>query len=306
VKRQVVFHDQPQHFVIHSLNTQGHKTSVPVMVFYQRLNHKNNNQPCNHTELGSANNTQDTADEEVPILHFPKSFKGMKRIKRDWILPPLSVPENNRGPYPLFLAQIRSDRHVTKRIEYKITGPGANQHPIGLFTMNKNSGDLYVTEELDREKQNSYKLQAHAVTDDLGKAEEPMDIVINVIDQNDNKPVFKELTYIGAVPESSEKGFEVISVEATDADEPNTDNSDIQYRIEHQEPEEPTPFMFTINPKTGTIRVYGAGLDREKIPQYTLRVQAADSKGEGLTGFTSVIIKVTDSNDHAPVFTGPS
>ncbi|XP_054908274.1 cadherin-1-like [Poeciliopsis prolifica] len=125
--------------------------------------------------------------------------------------------------------------------------------------MDRDTGRLYVTQELDREKQDKYLL-----------------------------------------------GFKVIQVVATDADAPNTDNSDIRYFIMSQSPEQPSPNMFTINPSTGDIIVKEVGLDREKIPQYKLKVKAADMKGEGNTGFAEVIIKVTDSNNHAPVFTEPS
>uniref|UniRef100_A0A3B5QXM6 Cadherin-1 n=1 Tax=Xiphophorus maculatus TaxID=8083 RepID=A0A3B5QXM6_XIPMA len=242
---------------------------------------------------------------QVPILYFPKSNPGLKRSKRFYgVVPPLNVAENHRGPYPLVLAPFRSDIDKVKKIYYKITGPGADEFPVGLFTMDRDTGHLYVTQELDREKVDKYMLFAHAEEAGGGTdAEQPMEIIINVIDQNDNKPVFNQSTYKGEVPEASTKGFEVIQVVATDADEPNTDNSDIRYRIMSQKPEEPSPNMFTINPTTGVIRVNEAGLDREKVPKYELEVMVADMKGECLTGFTKVIIKVTDSNDHAPVFT---
>ncbi|XP_038124014.1 B-cadherin-like [Cyprinodon tularosa] len=246
------------------------------------------------------------ADEEVPILHFPKAPKGMKRRKRAWILPPISVTENQRGPFPLKISQVKSDDHVNKRIRYKITGPGADQDPVKLFTMDEETGHLYVTQPLDREKQSSYTLKALAELDGSAKAEDPIDVTIVVIDQNDNNPVFKKTVYNAEVPESSTRGFEFIQVEATDADEQNTDNSDIRYRIMEQIPETPDPEMFTINAVTGTMRVNMAKLDREEIDSYTLKVQVADQKGEGLTGETTVIIKVTDSNDHAPIFTNPS
>uniref|UniRef100_A0A8C7WX52 Cadherin-1 n=2 Tax=Oryzias sinensis TaxID=183150 RepID=A0A8C7WX52_9TELE len=95
----------------------------------------------------------------------------------------------------------------------------------------------------------------------------------------------------------------VIQVKATDADEPGNDNSIIRYTILSQEPKLPSDSMFAINTFNGAIMVEGVGLDREKYPEYTLEIQAADTKGEGLTGKTKVTLKVTDSNDNPPVFT---
>lgn len=32
----------------------------------------------------------------------------IKRIKRDWVIPPINVPENSRGPFPQELVRVRS------------------------------------------------------------------------------------------------------------------------------------------------------------------------------------------------------
>lgn len=58
------------------------------------------------------------------------------------------------------------------------------------------------------------------------------------------------------------KGYEFMRITATDADDPNTDNADIRYSIIGQNPLEPSPNMFTINPVTGAIRLNAKGLDR--------------------------------------------
>ncbi|XP_032408267.1 cadherin-1-like [Xiphophorus hellerii] len=312
VKRQVVLHEGNQNFSVHAWDSQGQKMTLPVRLLYQDHHYMNNRLDAeyHHEAHKLSNQLHDHLDsdsnQQIPILDFPKSNPGLKRRKRGWVIPPINVPEHSRGPFPLFLVVIRSDEDKVKTIYYSITGPGADQPPVGLFTMNRDTGHLHVTQELDREKVDKYTLQAHSVAEGGdGKAEEPMEIIINVIDQNDNKPVFSQSVYVGEVPEASQEGFQVIQVVATDADEPNTDNSDIRYHVMSQKPEEPSPNMFTINPATGVIRVNEAGLDREKIPQYTLEVQAADNKGEGLTGFTKVIIKVTDLNDHTPIFIQP-
>lgn len=54
-----------------------------------------------------------------------------------------------------------------------------------------------------------------------------------------------------------------MTVSATDADDPNTDNAVIRYSITGQIPPVPNPNMFEINPVTGAIRVNSPGLDRE-------------------------------------------
>lgn len=57
--------------------------------------------------------------------------------------------------------------------------------------------------------------------------------------------------------------FEVIKVLATDADQENTDNADIRYKIMSQDPKMPAANLFVINPVNGAIRVNAGGLDRE-------------------------------------------
>lgn len=52
-----------------------------------------------------------------------------------------------------------------------------------------------------------------------------------------------------------------MTISATDADDPNTDNADIRYSIISQTPPEPNPNMFEINPFSGVIRVKAEGLD---------------------------------------------
>ncbi|XP_034464880.1 B-cadherin-like [Hippoglossus hippoglossus] len=333
VKRMVALLEGHQDFFIHSWNLHGQKMTVPVtVVHYGHLhgqndghhhgqhrgeNHGHHQQNVEHhlgehrhhnnqhhlNEVDSANNTENATTPEVPVLNFPKSGDGLKRRKRDWVIPDINVPENNKGPYPLKVSQIRSSEDKVKTISYSITGPGANEPPLGLFTMDRLTGTLYLTQPLDREKVDRYTFQAHAAVDGSLNAEQPMDIMVIVIDHNDNKPVFGQDTFLGEVPESSPTGFEVITVVAIDLDEPGNANSDIRYRIVSQDPKFPSGPLFEINPNTGAIRVNARGLDREKYPKHTLVIEAADMEGNGLTGNAKVIITVTDSNDNPPAFT---
>lgn len=61
-------------------------------------------------------------------------------------------------------------------------------------------------------------------------------------------------------------GTSVISVSATDADDPSTENAVLSYSIIGQEsvpPNAVTKVMFGINNETGTIYTRDVGLDRE-------------------------------------------
>uniref|UniRef100_A0A8C2C133 Cadherin domain-containing protein n=1 Tax=Cyprinus carpio TaxID=7962 RepID=A0A8C2C133_CYPCA len=133
------------------------------------------------------------------------------------------------------------------------------------------------------------------------ETENPMEVFINVIDQNDNKPVFTQNPFNGHVPEAAVKG-KCMVVTATDADDPETDNSIISYKIVSQEPPLPKPNIFDINILSGTIRVRETGMDREQWPRYTLLIVATDMEGAGYSTTGTAVITITDSNDNPPQF----
>ncbi|PKU43306.1 hypothetical protein llap_6396 [Limosa lapponica baueri] len=202
--------------------------------------------------------------------------------------------------------KIRSDRDKSLSLRYSVTGPGADQPPTGIFIINPISGQLSVTKPLDREQIASFHLRAHAVDVNGNQVENPIDIVINVIDMNDNRPEFLHQVWNGTVPEGSKPGTYVMTVTAIDADDPNAQNGMLRYRILSQAPSSPSPNMFTINNETGDIITVAAGLDREKVQQYTLIIQATDMEGNptyGLSNTATAVITVTDVNDNPPEFT---
>lgn len=293
VKRPVQLHNQEISFLVHAWDSTRRKLSTKVTLKAAAPKHHHRHQHHHDSFPGT----------QTEVLTFPDSHNGLRRQKRDWVIPPISCPENEKGPFPKNLVQIKSNRDKETQVFYSITGQGADTPPVGVFIIERETGWLKVTEPLDREAIAKYILYSHAVSSNGNAIEDPMEIVITVTDQNDNRPVFTQEVFQGSVMEGALPGTSVMQVTATDADdEVNTYNAAIAYKILSQDPEEPDKEMFVINPDTGVISVLTTGLDRESVAMYSLMVQAADLQGNGLTTTAKAVITITDINDNPPIF----
>ncbi|XP_059939492.1 cadherin-1 isoform X2 [Mesoplodon densirostris] len=291
VKRPLHLHHPEMSFLVHAWDSTRRKLSTKVTL--KAVVHHHHHHHHRHSPSGT----------QTEVLTFPSSHHGLRRQKRDWVIPPISCPENEKGPFPKALVQIKSNREKETKVFYSITGQGADKPPLHVFIIERETGWLKVTEPLDREAIAKYILFSHAVSSNGEAIEEPMEIVITVTDQNDNKPEFTQEVFKGSVMEGALPGTSVMEVSATDADDDvNTYNAAIAYTILSQEPMLPHDKMFTINDITGVISVLTTGLDRESFPTYTLVVQAADLQGEGLSTTAKAVITVTDTNDNPPIF----
>ncbi|KAM8776637.1 cadherin-3 [Rhynchonycteris naso] len=245
----------------------------------------------------------DRTVQERKALKSSLSKRILRRRKREWVVPPISVSENGKGPFPQKLNQLKSSKDRGTKIFYSITGPGADSHPEGIFTIEKETGWLLLNKPLDRETIAKYELFGHAVSENGASVEEPMNISIIVTDQNDHKPKFTQDIFRGSVLEGALPGTSVMQVTATDEDDAiTTYNGVVAYSIHSQEPKDPHDLMFTIHRSTGTISVVSSGLDREKVPEYILTVQATDMDGDGSTTTAVAIVEILDANDNAPMF----
>uniref|UniRef100_A0A4W6CIX5 Cadherin 15, type 1, M-cadherin (myotubule) n=1 Tax=Lates calcarifer TaxID=8187 RepID=A0A4W6CIX5_LATCA len=232
---------------------------------------------------------------------------GLVRMKRDWIIPPIRVLENSKQ-VPEDLVQIKSDKIFTGEVIYKLEGPGVDQEPKNLFEIDDKTGVIRSKRPLDREKYSSFTLKAFALSPSGERLENPTTIEIMVLDQNDNRPAFTQSQFVGTVSEFSVPGTSVMSVSATDADDPMTENAALSYSIIGQESipaNTVTKTMFGINNQTGAIYTRDVGLDREVVKGFRLKLQVADMGGMGLTSEGVAIIHVSDINNHAPQFSPP-
>lgn len=219
------------------------------------------------------------------------------RKRREWILPPKPLKENEDYTQKEYIAKIRSDFEDNFNIRYALQGIGANQAPFNVFVVDSQTGFIRVTKILDREEIDTYNLSGIATYLDGSHAETQIGIKIKVLDENDNAPKFSVIKP-GKVDERSAVGTEVTTVTATDADEPNNPNSQLAYSIVKQEPNDDM-FKISLN---GTISVNKDTLDRETVDRYVLTVKATDLNGDpkGHSATGSVTIYIGDVNDNLP------
>ncbi|XP_040289292.1 desmoglein-1-beta-like isoform X2 [Bufo bufo] len=225
-----------------------------------------------------------------------------RRQKREWIAPPTNIEEGVSNTYRNPIAKVHSDIEVKKgTIFYRVFGQGVDQPPYGLFKIDSRTGELSVTEVIvDREEISMLYITVHAVTASGQEVEKPLQLRVRVLDKNDNPPIFSEAVFVGSIEENSKANALVMQIVATDADEENTVNSQVAYRIVSQSPSDPA--MFIINRYTGQVFTMSNLLDRESVSAFSLVVSGKDLNGAegGLSGQCGANIKILDVNDNFP------
>ncbi|XP_072515621.1 protocadherin alpha-13-like [Salminus brasiliensis] len=158
------------------------------------------------------------------------------------------------------------------------------------------SAELVLQKPLDREKQSVIKLTLTAVDGGKPARSGTMNIIVNVLDINDNNPVFNKPLYKVKIKENVSFGTKILTVAATDSDEGT--NAEIIYSLVEQEGNSASR-LFSINDVNGDITVKGS-IDYEENPAIELRIQAQDKSGSPRHTNCKVLIEVEDINDNAP------
>uniref|UniRef100_A0A8C8JEY5 Cadherin EGF LAG seven-pass G-type receptor 1 n=1 Tax=Oncorhynchus tshawytscha TaxID=74940 RepID=A0A8C8JEY5_ONCTS len=167
----------------------------------------------------------------------------------------------------------------------------------GQFYIHSPTGVIDVINPLDYEMIREYNLRIKA--QDGGRP--PLIngtgmVVVQVVDVNDNAPMFVSTPFQSTVLENVAIGYSVIHIQAIDAD--SGDNARLEYHLTDTSP----GFPFIINNSTGWITV-ATELDRETTEFYTFGMEARDCGMPAMSSSASVSITVLDVNDNIPTFT---
>uniref|UniRef100_UPI00358F82CA protocadherin-1-like isoform X2 n=1 Tax=Myxine glutinosa TaxID=7769 RepID=UPI00358F82CA len=159
---------------------------------------------------------------------------------------------------------------------------------------------LQTVRLLDRETQAEYR--ANIVATDHGDPPltSQLELTLQVLDQNDNDPVFSLSTYSAQVYEDLPVGSTIITVSASDND--YGPNAEVRFRFNDSNDHQ----GLDIDPNSGVVTVVKPGLDREMHDVLNLSVLAVDQGKPSRVSSTNIMLTILDVNDNSPeVFGNP-
>uniref|UniRef100_A0A8C5FTC8 Cadherin domain-containing protein n=1 Tax=Gadus morhua TaxID=8049 RepID=A0A8C5FTC8_GADMO len=181
---------------------------------------------------------------------------------------------------PLFIQAEDKDEGVNSMFQVVLTGNNSDHFTISPTAVQGRADiRVRVAVPLDYEKLRRYSFSLYAnesMSDHVGFAR----IFIDLINENDNRPIFSQPVYNISLPENTPTGTPLI-------------------RILVNLGSPPSPRRFSLDSRTGWVGLR-AGLDYELMRRFTVTVLARDGGGEETTG--RLRINVLDVNDNAPLF----
>uniref|UniRef100_A0A674GG74 Cadherin EGF LAG seven-pass G-type receptor 1 n=1 Tax=Taeniopygia guttata TaxID=59729 RepID=A0A674GG74_TAEGU len=217
----------------------------------------------------------------------------------------VQVPED--APVNSQILQVQAtdrDRGSNAQVHYSIVSGNLK----GQFYIHSFSGAIDLINPLDYETIREYTLRIKAQDGGRPPLINSSGMVsVQVVDVNDNAPIFVSTPFQATVLENVPLGYSVLHIQAVDAD--SGENARLEYKLIEMAPSTggapvagDSGFPFQINNSTGWITV-AAELDRETVENYHFGVEARDHGVPVMTSSASVSITVLDVNDNNPTFT---
>lgn len=206
----------------------------------------------------------------------------------------LEVEENNQpGITLLQVSASDADSGNKGRVTYRL-----HENTSAIFTIDSETGQMSVLAPLDREQQEEYKLTVFAGDGGSPPLESQATVIICVLDQNDNAPVFSTPHFIFFIPENAPPFTQVGRIEVKDPDEGENGSTELQLGK--------SSTHFVVDNAQRTLRTT-TSLDRETVDHYELYVLVSDSGYPvALTSTARVTVFVEDINDNQPKVILPS
>ncbi|XP_069510276.1 protocadherin gamma-A10-like isoform X36 [Ambystoma mexicanum] len=177
-------------------------------------------------------------------------------------------------------------------------------HP---FYLKKSVGSYYslVTDGiLDREEVPQYNITITATDNGSPPLSKTKTISLQITDENDNPPVFQQLSYSAYILENIPQGTSIFTAKATDLDWGK--NARISYSIVDEHiGDVPLSSYISINSESGIIYALQS-FDFEKFRDFQIQVKAQDGGSPALASNVTVTFYILDQNDNTPEILYPS
>ncbi|XP_072938698.1 cadherin-related tumor suppressor [Epargyreus clarus] len=190
-----------------------------------------------------------------------------------------------------------ADLGINNEVQFSITSGNRKE----AFFIDSYSGELFLHKHLDYEDLTSYVLNITATDNGSPSLSSSISFTVNVIDANDNAPVFTNTAIVRQIREGIPTHTPIVTITAEDPD--SGLNGKVYYSITHQDPKD-NRRHFAINNVTGVIHTL-LPIDRESIDTFRITVAAydrAEPPSARLSAEKLVTVIVEDINDNAPVF----
>ncbi len=213
---------------------------------------------------------------------------------------PKPVPEDAPAGTMVALINVKDmDSGVNGNITLSIS-PGT---PFKLKPTFSNHYALVTDSQLDREEFPRYDIELKASDSGSPPLISSKLITVNILDVNDNPPVFSERVYSVYIKENTAPGSILASVTASDRD--TGENAKIVYSVLDTNTQGvPVSSYVYINSENGSIFSMHS-FDYEKNKIFHIIVLAKDHGSPSLSSNATVHVFISDQNDNAPAVIYP-
>ncbi|CAH1646513.1 unnamed protein product [Spodoptera littoralis] len=212
-----------------------------------------------------------------------------------------SITENSKNGVNIATV-IADDADKNKTMNYFLEG---REDLLNLVHMDSKTGEVVVASKIDHELYPWINLTVKGVDSGVPPRYSVVDLFIQVLDENDNNPIFESSAFEYRVLEDVEPGTTIANILARDAD--SGEFGKITYLLDRMS----TQGKFLINADTGALTV-SDWLDRETQATYNLVIEAWDNyqfgylSGESRNAFKQIVVHIEDVNDNPPILHVPS
>lgn len=208
----------------------------------------------------------------------------------------VNVKENNQRDIPIMRITAKdNDSGENAAVEYRLSNNSA-----GLLSLDASTGIITTAGVFDFEERTHYEFIATAADRGQPRRSATTTIVLNVVDFNDEAPVFLKQSYSFGTYENQVPGTEIGVVSATDRDTSPYDK--FTFSIAQSKP---AANAFQVDSNSGRI-VSLRVLDREQYPVHHLVIAATNIAYPNPSSFVNVTVSVADRNDNAPMIEFPT